>query len=810
MKHYISLIILFAALALAGGCRDDLLYEDEPDSPEFEEGELVKVPLSLKVSNFSVKGGSGTRVSEPSDRPEPETDEERAIHDIWVFQFNPSTGQQLVNPRYYTITDQAQLDDLSTVVSLTEAQSTIYVVANTGDNTWATTNNINTLDKLKKQTLPFPQPLQAGVDRISIPMGGVKENIAVAANRSITVPVTRMYAKVKVKLNINVEGMKIYSINVGNIPWHCQVTSMVKSVDGKGEPLAVEMPDNHVSRAVSKENFVTDADGTWAVIYVPENICGENGNTDRDGDKVLGGITGRPLVVNVQTKYNGMNYYYEVYPGGNDYSNFNIQRNCVYRVTIDINTDTDQHNPSSNSFIVEPGDLLAFEPYNRVETGGVCNYGTYKGQNYNIKQFLDPDVPDKKIDRVEIIWQTPDCIGNNEKDQLVWLGPETDPKIYQKIYVKTKTEGNALVAARNASGKIIWSWHIWVTGNQPDNLAKAMVYYTYDWDNNGPKPNQPRVPGYSVMSCNLGALADRGAGTGFNNAIPTFGLLYQWGRKDPFPPAVNNTRESQSGAYNSYSGTQYRNDNSAKATKTDTDNESYLFHSKTSGSSKISQAGGGILFSVANPTVYIAGTTERYGGITSSYTNGGDWLPSGQSNNTLWGGTDPGTGSKKWSHIEDTFWGTASVNLCDNYSPEKSIFDPCPTGWRVPPGDLWLGFTSTGRNPVNDGWVTGNMSEINYNKTESDNRFGMSMFMQAFRSGPTSFFPTQGTRRYDGQVFSVGYCGNYHNATCDVNNRVNIMHIHNSASLFHIFEVKYEWFYVKSTACPVRCVRDRK
>lgn len=803
MKRCIYFIILFAALALAGGCRDDLLYEDEPDSPEFEEGELVKVPISLKVNNFSVKGGKGSRVSEPSDHPEPETDEERAIHDIWVFQFNPTTGSQLVNPRYYTITDQAQLDDLSVLVSLTEAQSTVYVVANTGDNTWATTNDMSTLEKLKQQTLPSPRPLQAGIDKISIPMGGAAENIAVAANRSITVPVTRMYAKVKVKVNVNVPDMKIYNINVANIPWYCQVASIVKSVDGKGEPLAVEMPDSHVSRAVGKENFITDADGTWAVIYVPENICGENGNTNPDSDKVLGGMLGRPLVVNVQTKYNGMNYYYEVYPGGNNYSNFNIQRNCVYRVTIDINTDTDQHNPSSNSFIVEPGDLLAFEPYNRVETGGVCNYGTYKGEKYEIKQFLDPDDPAKKIDKLEIIWQTLNCIGNNTNGNLVWLGPETDPKKYQKIYVKTKTEGNALVAARNSSGKIIWSWHIWVTANQPDNLAKAIVYNTYDWDNNGPKTNRPRVPGYSIMSCNLGALADRATTTGFDAATRTFGLLYQWGRKDPFPPAVSNTRESMAATYQSSSGTQYKNNNQTVAEKTQQDNSSYVFYSKISGDRAVSSAGGGVLYSIANPTVYISGTQQLN---SYSYQNYGDWLPRGESNNTLWGGTEPGSGSKKWV-ITDGGWITDAANLYDNYGPEKSIFDPCPTGWRVPPGDLWLGFTSTGKNPNN--W-----NEINYSSAETEGRYGMSMFMQAFRTGPTSFFPTQGTRRCGrgaaGESFSVGYCGNYHNATCDNNNRVNIMHIHNTVSLFHIFEVVFEWFYVKSTACPVRCVRDKK
>ena len=69
-------------------------------------------------------------------------------------------------------------------------------------------------------------------------------------------------------------------------------------------------------------------------------------------------------------------------------------------------------------------------------------------------------------------------------------------------------KGNAVIAAKDASGKILWSWHIWLT-DQPE----GQVYYN-----------------------NAGTLMDRnlGATSTTPGDVCAFGLLYQWGRKDPF------------------------------------------------------------------------------------------------------------------------------------------------------------------------------------------------------------------------------------------------------------------------------------
>lgn len=72
-------------------------------------------------------------------------------------------------------------------------------------------------------------------------------------------------------------------------------------------------------------------------------------------------------------------------------------------------------------------------------------------------------------------------------------------------------QGNALIAVRDADGRILWSWHIWVTDYDPSSQA-------------------PKLNRLSWMTRNLGALSDDYDETGSAK-----GFVYQWGRKDPFP-----------------------------------------------------------------------------------------------------------------------------------------------------------------------------------------------------------------------------------------------------------------------------------
>lgn len=853
MRHHILSIILLAAACLPCGCIDDEIpVEQEQVAP----GES---PLQFAVTAYDVKAEAetGTRASIPNGTPEAESAEEKRIHDFWLFTFD-AAGNQIAAPAYYepNTADETLKSMAARAYEKLPKNTpmTLYVVTNTQNPTWAKGTGFDTLEGVKAQKLPSPAPIRAGFDDVLIPMCGQLDNVNITADEKKlwVIPVTRMYAKVKVQVNFGVDQMRIYDVNITGIPWYCRVSTIATALDENGEPLKADCPEGtyFVSRAFRSTDAVTDEDGSqWLVLYVPEIIRGENDNEPGANKTNVGlipentfTVPENALTVEVRAKYNGMDFYYTVYPGGNDYNNFNIQRNCVYRVTSNVTNATDQHTPSSNCFVVAPGETLQFEPYYRVEKGG----------GYDIATYLDPAVTDKTIDTVDIVWQTPDCIGDNSKGDLVYLGDDTGD-IHRKIIVKAGKEGNALIAARNSKEQIIWSWHIWVTPNEPDNRALAHVYTTFTWDENGIYGGKgaPRIPGYAIMPCNLGALDFTGISRGtwpkrgdlFNESERrTFGMTYQWGRKDPFPPVIRFTEGSayrDTIGYNNFTGEpilgnkvyygildyteentgiHYRNDNKTHATKSNTVNGTELFHSIVNSKNTPRTVEDGI----RNPTVYIGcsdnTTTNEYGGNDSETTGPwwrptttpdnlrGDWLWNHDSK--LWGGLDPETpGLKKRLIGQDG--NKRDIYLYDNYGTQKSIFDPCPTGWRVAPPDLWLGFTETGGNPASGDYFDKVLEDVNWEKSISG-LFGMAMFMQAWHDGPTSYFPLQGTRINAGMGYSTGFCGNYHNATCSKNDRVNILHLHQSALRFHIFEIDDETYYTKATASPIRCVRDRK
>lgn len=178
--------------------------------------------------------------------------------------------------------------------------------------------------------------------------------------------------------------------------------------------------------------------------------------------------------------------------------------------------------------------------------------------------------------------------------------------------------GNALIGAFDDNDKILWSWHIWACPNMIENKAikKSCVQ---DWTLNG----------YEVLDRNLGAL-DNSPG------VASLGLLYQWGRKDPFI------------------GAGYTNDNYFGTGRLKTIN----YHNKNwdVNGSKYSY-NTNIPYTIANPTIL------TYDGLSSKVSTIGGYL---------WG----------------TNGGLNKEGIKDLGS--KTIYDPCPEGYRVPPVDAFV------------------------------------------------------------------------------------------------------------------------
>ena len=176
--------------------------------------------------------------------------------------------------------------------------------------------------------------------------------------------------------------------------------------------------------------------------------------------------------------------------------------------------------------------------------------------------------------------------------------------------------GNSVIAVKDAAGKILWSWHIWLT-EEP----KEQTYHKYIYDEENSSWDNPiyyftdEIMGI-VMDRNIGAISDEPGGeiTSPDQNSHSFGLLYQWGRKDPFP--IYKARSSITWPIPVQSD---------KNT-------------------------GNIEYSIAHPTTFMLGNAGN-----------DDWYyfpKKGDTDNTRW-------------------------------SAVKTIYDPCPYGWRVPEHEIW-------------------------------------------------------------------------------------------------------------------------
>ena len=229
----------------------------------------------------------------------------------------------------------------------------------------------------------------------------------------------------------------------------------------------------------------------------------------------------------------------------------------------------------------------------------------------------------------------------------------------------TYKEGNAVIAAKDADGNILWSWHIWFT-DQP----QGQEYYN-----------------------NAGIMMDRnlGATSATPGDVGALGLLYQWGRKDPFLESSSIHYESMAEAKSTITWPSAVESNSSNGT---------------------------IEYATAHPTTF----------ITRNIRNS-DWYYTGSSS----------TDNTRWTTSEST----------------KSIYDPCPAGWRVPDG---------GSNGV---WLTalGSSSSIYDDSLYSSTNEGMN-FSGRFGSASTIWYPASGCRYdIDGSLGGVGYRGYYWSAS---------------------------------------------
>ena len=324
------------------------------------------------------------------------------------------------------------------------------------------------------------------------------------------------------------------------------------------------------------------------------------------------------------------------------------------RLTVSVTTQKDGEGPKTSQALAivrdfKPGKhyqiYLRFSPHGLInaetvvgewEDGGMIDVSSNEGVFYNLsethtansyiisspnKYCIDVTVrgngytglagiPGADINRykvgdpvsAEIVWTDLVSSTGQNLDEIFTLSPKVvEGRVFFNVKPKggNLPEGNVVIGVRDAGGKMLWTWHLWLTDRPAEQGYKN---------------------GFAVQDRDMGATAyDASQGhAGID------GLYYQWGRPTPLPldKTVYRPIYDANGVWDS--------------------NEEVVF---TSSNEEVK-----VIDRVASPTVYYNTRATATDALLTK---------------SLWG------------------WRTET----DEYA--KTIYDPCPPGYRVPSKRLW-------------------------------------------------------------------------------------------------------------------------
>lgn len=324
-----------------------------------------------------------------------------------------------------------------------------------------------------------------------------------------------------------------------------------------------------------------------------------------------------------------------------------------------------------------------------INKSGVYSFDARKMGNGVSVQGINAEELDPKA--AKLLWQ-------DHQDLIT----DVELKDGRMVFNVSAIDGNAVVAVTDDADKVLWSWHLWVT---PYNPYKEL--------------DKRKFNGVSWMDRNLGALT---ADWDLDGRVK--GLVYQWGRKDPFPTLEG--WEDQNLEMPVYNASSER----VEIEQMVVDQPNNLANA------------------IANPMIYYSGVRNNSG--QGPY----DWYTT----------TD-------YSAQHNGLWETADR--------QKTMFDPCPPGWRVPKTEAWAHLNNNSL-PLEEQRVSGRLHEV------------------------IGYLPFCGVRGFEGGVWAgVNNLGDYWSSTAVEEGLVRTLHMLPSY-------VNSRGANYRAAGMPVRCVSEKE
>ena len=320
---------------------------------------------------------------------------------------------------------------------------------------------------------------------------------------------------------------------------------------------------------------------------------------------------------------------------------------------------------TANCYMVHTaGDYKLPLVYGNAIKNGATNAAAYTGVSGQLETFprhdgnaiTAPWIKDNGITvtSAELLWQDAEGlitkVGIDGDYLTLTVGKDADTQ-----------EGNAVVAAKDGSGNIVWSWHIWVT---KQTFAAADLTTVATGSHN-----------YTVTPVNLGWVGDA-VSQGYNT-------FYQWGRKDPFPGTGSVTYSTSSAtiADNIKNPTTFY-----ISEKPNTSTAYNLWDAKQTGTDNIATATvktvydpspAGFCVPTGNLYYYFGNGNTRSMSTWDNTNKGATWNL-GITGNALFfpasGRRDWNSGNLNWVGSYGYFWSASAYGSNDNYAPNLIYF----------------------------------------------------------------------------------------------------------------------------------------
>ena len=335
------------------------------------------------------------------------------------------------------------------------------------------------------------------------------------------------------------------------------------------------------------------------------------------------------------------------------------------------------------------GGTTNYEAYGYDTSGAAKSSGNYylgAFLNHNSNAITGPWIKDNSISIAAATLEWQDVQG------MISDVSFSNDYVYFKVKADRIGQGNAVIAARETSesGTIVWSWHIWIMDNPSTKLATKAVYSYASTDAAYPNHMLPMNLGYCEDPVPSRSVQVKFSQTGSSQSATVTitqaggagfnNPYYQWGRKDPMYPS-NGTSS-----------------NTIKATIFD-GNGAQITDISTAGVSTIAS-------SIQNPATYYKYNSTTYNWSTTRY---------------------------------DNLWNYNVTTINEDKAVGKTIYDPCPPGFKISNKNAFTGFTKT----------TWSAAGYDFYTNPSSTTDG------------TIFFPASGSRNTSGALTSVTTTGAY-------------------------------------------------